>query len=112
MALFSSDRPDRRSEPRRPANTAGLIVAPQLEATCTIVDLSETGMRVRLHRQTALPEAVVVIDLGKGVAHEARVVRRQGLEAGLKRQGQVALGGLVPARLATARQAWLRASGR
>lgn len=112
MALFPSDRPERRSEPRRPANVAGVAVAPGLEIGCTILDVSDHGMRVRLSRNLALPEEVIVIEIGAGLAHEARLVRRQGLEAGLKRLRQTRLGGLVPARLAAAREAWLRAGGR
>lgn len=112
MALFPSDRPERRTEPRRPANVAGVVVGPGLELGCTIVDVSDKGMRIRLSRNLALPEEVTVVEVGAGLAHEARVVRRQGMEAGLKRLGQTRLGGLVPARLAPARAAWLRAGGR
>lgn len=112
MSWFSSDRPERRAEPRRPANVAGVVVAPGLEVGCVIVDVSATGMRVRLSRNLSLPEAVVVVEIGAGLAHEARVVRRDGHEAGLKISGQSRLGGLVPARLTQAREAWLRAGGR
>lgn len=112
MSWFSSDRPERRAEPRRAVNVAGVVVAPGLEVGCVIVDLSATGMRVRLSRNLSLPEQVVVVEIGAGLAHEARVVRRDGHEAGLKRSGQAKLGGLVPARLTQAREAWLRAGGR
>ena len=112
MSWFSSDRPERRAEPRRPSNVAGVVVAPGLEIGCVIMDLSDSGMRVRLSRNLALPEQVVVVEIGAGLAHEGRVVRRDGHEAGLKRSGQARLGGLVPARLAAAREAWLRAGGR
>ena len=112
MALFPSDRPERRTEPRRPANVAGVVVGPGLELGCTIVDVSDQGMRIRLSRNLALPDEVIVVEVGAGLAHEGRVVRRQGVEAGLKRLRQTRLGGLVPARLTAAREAWLRAGGR
>lgn len=112
MSWFSSDRPERRAEPRRVANVAGVVIASGLEVGCVIVDLSVGGMRVRLSRNLALPEQVVVIEIGAGLAHDVRVVRRDGHEVGLKRSGQTRLGGLVPARLTQAREAWLRAGGR
>lgn len=112
MSWFSSDRPERRSEPRRPANVPGVVVAPGLEVGCVIVDVSSSGMRVRLSRNLSLPEQVTVIEIAAGLAYDARVVRRDGHEAGLKTSGQARLGGLVPARLAHAREAWLRAGGR
>lgn len=112
MSWFSSGRPERRAETRHAAKAAGVVVAPGLEVGCVIVDVSDSGMRLRLSRNLALPEQVVVVEIGSGLAHEARVVRRDGLEAGLKRSGQSRLGGLVPARLAQAREAWLRAGGR
>ena len=112
MSWFSPDRPERRAEPRRAANLAGVVVASGLEVGCVIVDVSDNGMRVRLSRNLSLPEQVTVVEIGAGLAHEARVIRRDGHEAGLKRQGQTRLGGLVPARLTQAREAWIRAGGR
>lgn len=112
MNWFSSGRQERRTEPRRAANVAGVIVAPGLEVGCVIVDVSDSGMRVRLSRNLSLPEQVVVVEIGAGLAYDAKVVRRDGHEAGLKRSGEAKLGGLVPARLTQAREAWLRAGGR
>jgi len=103
---------DRRFEPRSPANTRAVVVAPGLELTCLIVDHSSAGLRLRLDRNLSLPEAVQVIDLARGVALEADVVWRKGQEAGLKQRGQSSLRGLVPSRFAAARDAFLRAGGR
>ena len=88
MALLR--KPDeRRSEPRRPANVRGVIVGPSLEMACLIVDVVA------------------------GTACEAEVAWRKGHEAGLKcRVRATPLQGLVPARFAQARDAWLRAGGR
>lgn len=112
MSWFSSDRPERRAEPRRVVNAAGVVVASGLEVGCVILDLSTGGMRIRLSRNLPLPEQVVVVEIAAGLAHEARVVRRDGHEMGLKRAGQARLGGLTPARLTAAREAWIRAGGR
>ncbi len=103
---------DRRFEPRSPANTRAVVVAPGLELTCLIVDHSSAGLRLRLDRGLALPGAVQVIDLARGVALEAEVVWCKGQEAGLKQRGQSSLRGLVPSRFAAARDAFLRAGGR
>jgi hypothetical protein len=103
---------DRRFEPRSPANARAVVIAPGLELTGVIVDHSGTGLRLRLDRTLALPARVQVIDIARGVAMDAEVVWRKGQEAGLKQGGESALRGLVPSRLAAARDAFLRAGGR
>ena len=104
---------DRRLEPRSPANARGLIVSPGLELPCLIVDQSGSGVRLRLDRNLALPDRIVLIDMALASAVEAEVVWRKGQEAGVKRSGAAASQrGLVPSRLAAARAAYLRAGGR
>ena len=103
---------DRRVEARRPANARGVVSAPGVETACLIVDLSSAGLKLRLDRASALPGQVVVIDVAEGLAYPAAVVWQKGQEAGLKQTGAQSLRGLVPARLAAARDAWLRAGGR
>ncbi len=103
---------DRRFEPRSPANTRAVVVAPGLELPCLLVDQSAQGGRIRLDRNLVLPKVVMVIDIAQGVAIEAQVAWQKGQEAGLKRIGQASLRGLIPSRLAAARDAFLRAGGR
>lgn len=104
---------DRRSEPRRPANARGVVVAPGLELPCLITDVSGGGMRLRLDRNLALPPSVLVVDVAAATAAEVEVAWRKGQEAGVKRRGAPSsLRGLTPSRLAAAREAWLRAGGR
>ena len=104
---------DRRLEPRSPAHARGVVVAPGLELGCLIVDLSNSGARLRLDRQLALPDRVIIVDVVQATAVEAQVVWRKGQEAGVKRLGAGAsLRGLVPSRLTTAREALIRAGGR
>ena len=55
---------------------------------------------------------MIVVDVAQGLAIEADVAWAKGQEAGLKRTGQATLRGLVPARFAKARDAWIRAGGR
>ena len=108
------NRPDdRRLETRSPANARGIIVAPGLELPCLIVDQSNTGVRLRLDRNLALPGRIVLVDIAQATAVEAEVVWRKGQEAGVRRAGAASsLRGLVPSRLAAARDALLRAGGR
>ena len=104
---------DRRLETRSPANARGVVVAPGLELACLIVDQSNTGVRLRLDRALALPARVILIDVAQATAVEAEVVWRKGQEAGVKRSGAASsLRGLIPSRLAAARDALLRAGGR
>jgi hypothetical protein len=103
---------DRRFEPRATASARAVVIAPGLELTGVIVDQSPTGFRLRLDRQLALPDRVQVIDLARALVFDADVVWRKGAEAGLKQRGQFPLRGLVPSRLAAAREAFLRAGGR
>lgn len=104
---------DRRGAPRSPANARGVVVAPGLEMACLIVDQSNVGLRLRLDRNLALPARVIVVDIAQATAVEAEVVWRKGQEAGVKRAGAASsLRGLVPSRLAAARDALMRAGGR
>ena len=80
---------------------------------CLIVDLSDGGVRVRLDRSLSLPRQILLVDIAAGTACEADVAWCKGMEAGLKcRVRASSLKGLVPARFATARDAWTRAGGR
>ena len=108
------NRPDdRRHEPRSTAKARGLVVSPGLELPCLIIDESNSGCRLRLDRNLALPPRILLIDLPQASAGEAEVMWRKGLEAGVRRAGSAAsLRGLVPSRLAAARAAFLRAGGR
>ena len=103
---------DRRFEPRAPVNTRAIIVAPGLEMACLIVDRSANGMRLRLDRSIALPKQIVVVVAATGIAAEAEVMWSKAQEAGVKVRAQTSLRGLVPARLAAARAAVVRAGGR
>lgn len=116
MSLFE----ERRSEPRKPAHRRAVIVGSGqgmgqgmgLELACYIVDVSPSGLRLRLERNLALPKTALVIEIHAAVAHEVEVMWRKGMEAGCRSRSQSSLRGLVPERLAAARDAWKRAGGR
>ncbi len=102
---------DRRFEPRTPANLQAVVIAPGVEMPCVIVDQSAAGLKLKLNRATTLPRQVVVVDLSRAVAIEAGLAWQKGLEVGLKQNGQTSLRGLVPSRLAAARDLFRRLAG-
>ena len=75
-----------RRAPRRRSLLSGKLVFDQAGACsldCVIRDLSETGARIRLGGALPTPAAVHLVDLRHGVAYEARVLWRRGVEIGL-----------------------------
>jgi hypothetical protein len=110
--VFGGSKEDRRGEARKPANRRALVLASASEIVCRITDESRSGLRLRLDRRTELPKRVVVVDLQDALALEVEVRWVRGQEAGGRTVGQTGLRGLVPQRLAAAREAWARAGGR
>ncbi len=108
--MFGGSKEDRRGEARKPANRRALVLAGATEIVCRITDESRSGLR--LDRRTELPKRVVVIDIQDALALEVEVRWVKGQEAGGRTAGQTGLRGLVPQRLAGAREAWVRAGGR
>lgn len=104
--------PDRRFEPRSPASVRAVVLGPGVEQACLITDRSGGGLKIRMDRAVALPRQVTVVDIAAGAAIEAEVRWTKGMEAGLRTTGGGSLRGLVPARLAAARAAYVRAGGR
>ncbi|WP_269515189.1 PilZ domain-containing protein [Brevundimonas subvibrioides] len=101
---------DRRTQARSPGNTSGVVIAEGRELSCLIADMSDGGIRIRLDRAMALPDTVIVVDITRATAFEATVAWQKGVEVGLKVGQGTNVRGLVPSRLAQARQAWVRAS--
>ncbi len=111
MALFSRAprHQERRAEPRRMVDSRGLILSDGQETRCLIVDVSDSGLRIRLDRAMGLPLVIVVVDLTEGTACEAEVSWIKGPDLGLKCSIKATpLNGLVPGRLAAAKDAWMR----
>ena len=104
--------PDRRIDPRKPVALTGLVVAPGVEQSCRIVDVSSSGYRIRLDRPTGVPSNLILIDVAAGQGVESQIVWTREGEIGLKAISRASLAGLTPSRFATARAAWLRVTGR
>jgi hypothetical protein len=76
---------ERRGAPRRWRLQSGRISAGDGELVeCTIIDMSETGARVRLGSERRLPARFYLIDEQDGVAYKARLVRSVGQEHGVE----------------------------
>jgi hypothetical protein len=65
---------DRRGSAREPVFLTGLLVFGDQIVSCVIVDRSETGFRIKLLEDAALPECFGLIDLLSGVGHECQAV--------------------------------------
>lgn len=66
---------DRRGSPREPVFLTGLLVVGDDQiVSCVIVDRSESGFRIKLLEDAALPERFGLIDLLSGVGHECQTV--------------------------------------
>ena len=87
--------PDRRFETRAPASGRAVVVAPELELPCLIMDSSSQGLRIRMDRKLALPPAIQLVDLSQGVAIDADVAWSKGHRAGLMSQDTIFVSALV-----------------
>jgi hypothetical protein len=75
---------NRRNRGRRRAILAGyLLFDDDRSSACRIVDLSETGARVRLPTLMPLPETFWLLNTSDWLAHEVKLAWRSGVDAGL-----------------------------
>jgi hypothetical protein len=77
---------DRRGSPREPVFLTGLLVLGEDQTfACVIVDRSDSGLRIKLLEDAALPERFGLIDLLSGVGHQCEMVWRHGPFAGTRK---------------------------
>jgi hypothetical protein len=75
---------NRRIRGRRKAILAGYLMFDDgRSSTCRIIDLSDTGARVRLPTLMALPEKFWLLNTSDWLAHEVKLAWRSDVEAGL-----------------------------
>ncbi len=75
---------NRRKRGRRRAILAGYLMFDDgRSSTCRIVDLSDTGAKVRLPTMLPLPEKFWLLNTSDWLAHEVKLAWRSNLEAGL-----------------------------
>ena len=77
---------DRRGSPREPVFLTGLLVFGDDQiAACVMVDRSETGFRIKILEDVAVPDRFGLIDLLSGVGHECQTAWRNAPFAGVRK---------------------------
>ena len=95
---------DRRVAPRVSALRDGQAFRPDgLAAALLIVDLSDTGARLRMRGGLVLPDDFVLADPHTWTAHRAQVVWRRDAEVGVRLLRSQSLRGVVPGALQPAK---------
>jgi hypothetical protein len=100
---------ERRPKARKQVLLTGILASPSGDSSmdCTIRDLSETGARVIAAKGARFPPTFYLINIRDRVAYEARVVRSEGLEAGVVFQKTLPLSGLTDPDLAFLKRMWM-----
>ena len=96
---------DRRAAPRSGVMREGQAFRPDgLAAPVLIVDLSESGARLRVRGGVCLPPDFVLADARTWLAHRAQVVWRKDAEVGVRLLRAQDLRGVIPAALLPAKR--------
>jgi hypothetical protein len=110
----SADKPpsDGRVSPRRRVLLSGKIVYGGNEMTldCAIIDISDTGARVRLQGAQLLVEPLYLVDLRHGIAYRARRAWRREDLVGLAFSERYDLRAPPPELPKLVRQLWVEAT--
>lgn len=99
---------DRRSEPRYAVSWEGLLFVGDHRLPCTLLEESDSGLRIRLSAPRPVAGAVQVLDRNGGRAMTAQVVWVRSLEVGLRVTGKCALNGFVPPAFRKIREVYLQ----
>lgn len=110
--MFGKSQDDRRNEARKPADRRAVLLIGGVETSCRITDESRGGLKLKLDRKADVSGRVIVLEIKDALAVDVEIRWTKGREAGGRRIGETSLRGLVPQRLAAAREAWARAGGR
>ena len=78
-----------------------------ISVDCTIRSLSPAGANLRVLATQPLPAQFILLIVGEGLAHDARVVWRRGDFVGVSLGEAMDLKGAVDERLRTVRQLWV-----
>jgi hypothetical protein len=105
------DSMERRARPRLVCSLAAFVLPGPIMGS--VVDRSETGLRLRFQRELDGRRTLVAVLMASGQAFAANVRWRRENEVGVLITAQCDLNGLVPSGFAEARQVWinLRRSG-
>jgi hypothetical protein len=101
-------RIERRPKQRKRVLLSGIVAysAGARSFPCSIRNLTESGARITLPVNLAVPSNVYLINLRERIAHEAKIVWTNGAEAGLSFVGSVALADVTDPKLAYLEKLW------
>lgn len=105
---------NRRKTGRKRVLLGGKVVYREGETSldCTIVDVSETGIRIRLPRGQGVPSSFHLIDIRNRCAHEITVAWLKPPLAGLRILHSYALDASLPEQLGYLRKIWIECATR
>ena len=81
-----SGRSEQRAEERRPVNVTAAVLSQcrQKFTPATIVDRSESGAKIKVDQNIALPKVILLVDFENGPVFECEVRWRQGCYLGVQ----------------------------
>jgi hypothetical protein len=97
---------ERRATPRLVCSLAAFVLPGPI--MCSVVDRSDTGLRLRFQRELHGRTKLVVVLMGSGHAFAGDVRWRKDNEVGVLTTSRCDLNGLVPSGFAEARQVWTK----
>lgn len=102
-------QPAERRKARKPVLLTGIIASAGGDSSldCTIRDLSETGARIVPAKGAQCPDEFYLINVRDRVAYKAKLVRSEGLEAGIVFQKTLPLAAVTDPALGFLKKMWL-----
>jgi hypothetical protein len=97
---------DRRSGPRTLMQRSGKVLCGGFAWDCIIRDMSPSGARIQMLSSATPPDALQLVDLSSGYAHDSHVAWQKDRELGLRFVRTHDLRGLAPAAFQTAKRLW------
>lgn len=97
---------DRRSGPRILMQRSGKVLCGGFAWDCIIRDMSPSGARIQMLSSATPPDALQLVDLSSGYAHDSQVAWQKDREFGLRIVRTHDLRGLAPASFQTAKRLW------
>lgn len=105
---------ENRLEPRKRVLKAGIIVhnGGEISYDCTILDVSESGVRIRVPRGRAIPAECTIIDIQGRMAHNVTVMWYNWPIAGVRLTASYAIDSSIPEHLKYLRNLWIECATR
>jgi len=102
----SGQESDRRSGPRTVMQRSGKVLCGGFAWDCVIRDMSPSGARIQMLSSATPSDALQLVDLASGYAHDSHLAWQKDREFGLRIVRSHDLRGLAPAAFQTAKRLW------